>query len=260
VYAAAIGRINASRAIDTRNPAMCVNYLTVSKNILRDLFDAPMHAPISGASDAWPDEAYQDYPAPIIRNSGGGRREALVATYGMVPKARIPPGVRRFSTMNARAETVDQLRSFAPSWKAGQLCLVPMLAFFEPNWESGSAVRWKIVMADELPFAVAGLYRCWREADGSASFSFTQLTINADQHPLLRRFHRPGDEKRSLVIVPRAQYDAWLGCTDAGQARAHLRLYPPELLLAAPAPKPRLVKPIKPPADDGQAGETLSLF
>ena len=231
---------------------MCVNYITVSGKILCDFFDAPLY----GATDEWREEAYQDYPAPIIRG-GGGRREALVASYGMVPKAHIPPGVKRFSTMNARAETVDQLRSFAPSWKAGQLCLVPMQAFFEPNWESGSAVRWKIGMADKLPFAVAGLYRSWREADGSESFSFTQLTINADQHPLMQRMHRPGDEKRSLVIVPSAQYDAWLGCTDAGQARAHLRLYAPELMVAVAAPK---LKPVKPLDDGGQAGETPSLF
>jgi putative SOS response-associated peptidase YedK len=235
---------------------MCVNYITVSKNILTDAFDAPVH----GAAPEWPIEAYQDYPAPIIRRGGAGRREALVATYGMVPKAHIGPGVKRYSTMNARAETVDRLRSFASAWKAGQLCLVPMHAFFEPNWESGSAVRWKIGMADDAPFAVAGLYRTWREADGSTSFSFTQLTINADQHPLLMRFHRPGDEKRSLVIVPGPDYDAWLGCTDAAQARSFLQLTAPQLLAAAPAPKPTIVKPASAAPGDGARGTTLSLF
>ena len=27
------------------------------------------------------------------------------------------------------------------------------------------------------------------------------LTINADAHPLMRQFHRPGEEKRSLVAI-----------------------------------------------------------
>ena len=31
--------------------------------------------------------------------------------------------------------------------------------------------------------------------------SFTMLTINADAHPLMRRFHRPDDEKRMLVLL-----------------------------------------------------------
>jgi putative SOS response-associated peptidase YedK len=144
---------------------MCVNYLTVSRKILYDVFDAPIHADVD-----WRDEAYQDYLAPIIRSTGGAcQREAQVASYGMVPKANIPPGVKRFSTMNARVETVGQLRSFGTAWKAGQLCLVPMHAFYEPNWETGSAVRWKLGMADESAFAVAGLYRSWREADGGES-------------------------------------------------------------------------------------------
>jgi hypothetical protein len=75
--------------------------------------------------------------------------------------------------------------------------------------------------------------------------------------------HRPGGEKRSLVIVPEPDYDAWLGCTDAGQARSYLHLMAPELLVAAPAPKPRSVKPnksAKAAPDDGAPGTTLSLF
>lgn len=216
---------------------MCVNYVTVSSRILYDVFDTR-----SPADAVWPDEAYQDYLAPVIRHARDGQREALVAAYSMVPKGHIAPGVKRYSTMNARAETVGQLRSYAPAWKAGQLCLVPMQAFYEPSWESGAAVRWKIGMADGAPFAVAGLYRDWIEADGSTSFSFTQLTINADEHPLLRRFHKPGDEKRSLVIIPRCDYDDWLECRDGERARSYLSLSAPELLLAVPAPRPKAAR------------------
>jgi putative SOS response-associated peptidase YedK len=79
----------------------------------------------------------------------------------MVPRKRIPPDVRPFDTMNARAETVGQLRSFSGQWKKSQLCLVPMTAFYEPNYESGKPVRWGIGMADQSMFAVAGLWREW---------------------------------------------------------------------------------------------------
>jgi hypothetical protein len=27
-------------------------------------------------------------------------------------------------------------------------------------------------------------------------------TLNADSHPLMKRFHKPGDEKRGIVILP----------------------------------------------------------
>jgi putative SOS response-associated peptidase YedK len=211
---------------------MCVNYLPVSREILVSSF----HAPIKGHG-SWPEEAYQDYPAPLIRHDGKGSRESLVGSYGMVPKQRIPPGVKRFSTLNARSETVGQLRSYSGAWKRSSLCLLPMHAFYEPNWETGEHIRYRIEMADKSPFAVAGLYRQWEEADGQASFSFTQLTVNADEHPLMNKMHRPNDEKRSLVIVPETEYDAWLACRDPEAARSFLRLFPARFMSARPDPK-----------------------
>lgn len=132
--------------------------------------------------------------------------------------------------MNARGETVGAKRSYAKPWREGQLCLVPMNHFYEPNWESGKHERWKIGMADGSPFAVAGLWRTWSEPDGTTAQSFTQLTINADDHPLMRRFHKPGDEKRSLVIVPPDEWDDWLACRNPELARSFLRLYPADLI------------------------------
>jgi len=45
--------------------------------------------------------------------------------------------------------------------------------------------------------------RAWSEPEGIA-LSFTMLTVNADQHPLMSRFHTPGDEKRAVVTLPQA--------------------------------------------------------
>jgi len=216
---------------------MCVNYLPVSRKALVETFRAPI------SNDApWPAEAYQDYLAPLIRHDGHGGRESLVASYGMVPKQHIPQGVKRFSTLNARSETVGQLRSYSGAWKRCDFCLLPMDAFYEPNWETGEHIRYRIDMADKSPFAVAGLYRQWEEADGLQSFSFTQLTVNADEHPLMNKMHRIGDEKRSLVIVPPEDYDAWLTCRNPEEARSFLRLFPAELMAARPEPKAPKIK------------------
>jgi putative SOS response-associated peptidase YedK len=77
----------------------------------------------------WKTETWKDYPAPIVRRCANGSREGVLATYGMVPRKRIPAGVRPFDTMNARVETVGQLRSFSGAWKRSQLCLIPMIDF-----------------------------------------------------------------------------------------------------------------------------------
>ncbi|WP_313063646.1 SOS response-associated peptidase family protein [Paraburkholderia sp. LEh10] len=67
--------------------------------------------------------------------------------------------------------------------------------------------------------AIAGLWRNWREVDGAEMLSFTMLTVNSDEHPLMKRFHKPGDEKRSVVIVPPTEYADWLSCRSVDEAR-----------------------------------------
>ncbi|HEX7645302.1 MAG TPA: SOS response-associated peptidase family protein [Burkholderiaceae bacterium] len=173
----------------------------------------------------------------LLPDEGEGRRVAL-AGYGIVPRRHIQEGVKVFDTMNARAETVAEKRSFSPAWKKSQLCLVPMTGFFEPCYESGKPIRWEIGMADGAPFAVAGLWREWTEKDGSKSLAFTQLTVNADEHPLMRRFHKPGDEKRALVVVPFDEYDTWLNCRNTEMARSFFTLYPAEKMTSREAPVP----------------------
>jgi len=166
---------------------MCVNFRPPKPQELIDHFHVDIE---SGAT--WPAETWKDYPAPIIRQDANGVRQVVIGTYGMVPKKHIPEGVKAFDTMNARAETVGQKRSFAKAWRSGNTCLVPMLCFFEPNYEANpqKSVRWAIDLVDHAPFAVAGIWREWSESDGSTALSFTQLTVNADDHPFMMRFHK----------------------------------------------------------------------
>lgn len=217
---------------------MCVNYRPPDPELLNTVMG--LMITIDRDPAFWKLETWKDYPAPFVRKGADGR-EALIGTYGMVPRKKIPPGVKVFDTMNARSETVGQLRSFSGAWKKAQHALVPMTAFFEPCYESGKAVRWGIGMADESMFAVAGLWREW-EGEAGPEYSFTQLTINADEHPLMRRFHKPGDEKRALVIVPREEWDDWLNCDDPEFARTFMRPYPAEHMRSWEFPVPPRAK------------------
>ena len=194
----------------------------------------------------WPEETWKDYAAPILRLGDSRRIEPCLASYGMVPRRHIPPEIKPFDTMNARAESLVERRSFAPAWRRLQLCAVPMLWFYEPCYESGRAVRHAIGMADESVFFVAGLWRDWQEPDGSVQSSFTQITINADDHALMRRMHKPGDEKRSLVILPHEEVGDWLACSSMDMAHSFLRHYPAERMRDWPAPPPPRAKAAAP--------------
>jgi putative SOS response-associated peptidase YedK len=146
------------------------------------------------------------------------------------------PAGKRYSTMNARAETVGERLAFRSSWAKQQLCLVPCEAVYEPNYESGKHERYRIGIASDEPIALAGLWRTWPGPEGEA-VSFALITVNADEHALMRRMHKPEDEKRSVVILRPDEYDDWLSCRNVDEARSFLRLYPAELMTARPEPK-----------------------
>lgn len=219
---------------------MCVNFRPPDPDMLEAVMGVIIDLHDTGF---WSDNTFKDFAAPIVRRGADGKREGILATYGMVPQAHIPKGVRKFDTMNARSETLAERRSFSRPWKQQQLCLVPVISFDEPCYESGRAEWWSIAMANKAMFAVAGLWREWAGANGPET-SFTQLTINADDHLLMKRFHKPGDEKRSLVIVPQSEWDDWLNCKNPEFARTFLHHYPAELMTSWPSPRaPRAKKP-----------------
>lgn len=160
----------------------------------------------------YPAEVFPGYPAPIIQADAPATSGLKVdlALFGLIPSwAKDRSFGRR--TYNARYETVAEKPSYRTAWRQRQFCLVPMERFFEPCWETGKAVPWSIYRQDREPFAVAGIWDRWTDqATGESVASFSMLTINADEHPIMGRFHRPGDERRSLVVVPSEKWTDWL--------------------------------------------------
>lgn len=133
--------------------------------------------------------------------------------FGLIPSWSKDRSIGR-RTYNARTETVAEKPSYRTAWRQRQFCLVPVERFFEPCWETGKAVQWSIHRQDGEPFTVAAIWDRWTErATGEIVVSFSMLTINADGHPIMGRFHRPGDERRSLVVVPPSRWTDWLSAT-----------------------------------------------
>jgi putative SOS response-associated peptidase YedK len=213
---------------------MCANYHPVTaQDRLLTFFGVERPA-----GEVPPEFAFPGYFAPFIvreRDRVEMAREAQLGLFGLVPHWAKDLLIGR-KTYNARVETVAEKPSFRDSWRRGRRCVVPAEAIYEPNWESGRAVRWRIARKDGRPMGIAGLWGFWRAPDGREVLSFTMLTINADGHEVFQRFHRPGDEKRMVVILDEADYDAWLECP-LERAMAFLTRYPAELLEARPDPR-----------------------
>ena len=210
---------------------MCANYTPPTPKGIKASFGV-------ACSGQYPEETFPGYQAPVLRiaEDGSGELECVTACFGMVPSWADLTLSRH--TYNARSETVAEKPSFRHAWKKRQRCIIPAESFFEPSYESGKAVRWKIANADHSLLGIAGLWE-WRSTggpEGRPLVSFTMLTINADEHGLMQRFHRPEDEKRMLVLLEPSQYQSWLHATPDDIA-LFLQPYPAEKLVAEAAPR-----------------------
>lgn len=195
-----------------------------------------------GKDDMWP-----RYPGLFIRKppelESGDEAvpalEGLAGRWGLISaltKAENAPKAMKLSTFNARSESAAKSFTFGNAWRKSQHCIVPVEAFYEPDWRSGSAVPTRFTAADGEPMGIAGLWDVWRSPTGEIVESYTMLTINADQHELLRDYHRPGDEKRMIVVLPAGAYQAWMDARPE-ESMDFMAPYAHDRLVATPAPR-----------------------
>ena len=131
--------------------------------------------------------------------------------FGMVPKWAKDTSIAKH-TYNARSQTVMDKQSFKRTWYNNQFALIPVKTIFEPKYIDGKAHRYDIHREDNEPFTVAGLYEMVKIGDQLIR-SMTMLTINADDHPFMSQFHKPKDEKRSIVVIEPQNRTDWLNMT-----------------------------------------------
>lgn len=181
-------------------------------------------------------ELFPGYVGPFIRKHEHADvgdeavpfRELMVGSFGLIPHWAKDTKIAR-QTYNARSETVHEKPSYRDAWRLGRRCIIPAEAFYEPDWRSGKCNPTRLARADGKPIGIAGLWTGWRQPDGDVLRSFTMLTVNADDHPLMRHYHKPQDEKRMIVILQEEEYDAWLS-TPAEESRHYLKQFPADLL------------------------------
>lgn len=167
----------------------------------------------------YPLEAYPGYSAPIVLKSHqSGRIACGLARFGLIPSWAKDDKIGRH-TYNARSETVKEKPSYRSAWKQRRFAIALLDNFFEPNYVSGKAARWKIELSSQEPFGIASLWDTWTDPiSGELVTSFTMLTVNADAHPVMNQFHKPGDEKRTPVILNNSQFHAWLSANESEAA------------------------------------------
>ena len=159
------------------------------------------------------EEAYPTYEAPFIYLDGCKPRCEL-ARFGLVPYWAKDKAKFGLKTYNARTETVHEKPSYRNAWKERRFGLILMESFYEPNWETGKAIRWRIDRTDKEPLVAASIWERFTDREtGEIIMSFSMLTVNADGHQVMKHFHKPQVEKRSIVILSNNEYLPWLAAT-----------------------------------------------
>jgi len=187
---------------------MCVQYLTtINADWVKSHFDLDL--PPSNQHDIFP-----SYPAPIILQSHNTERTAIgLARFGLIPSWAKEESFGR-KTYNARVETVSEKPSYRVAWKERHYALALADSFYEPCYESGKAIRTPIRQANGEPMAIASIWDTWTDTEsGELIVSFSMITIDASAHPVMNRFHKPEDEKRTVVPLRPELFNQWLNAT-----------------------------------------------
>lgn len=144
------------------------------------------------------------------------------------------------STFNAKAETLDQSKLFAPYFKSSR-CLIPADAFYE--WQKLTAmveVKGKnkemnikqpicIRMKNEKTFMFAGLFSVWKNDRGEEFPTFTIITTVPNK--LIADIHT-----RMPVILSDKHFEQWLDreFKEIDKLKALLKPYPASKMIAYP--------------------------
>ena len=118
----------------------------------------------------WPDGGLQSYniaptqTVPIITQDG-----TVQARWGLIPSWS-KEFESKYSTFNARIESVEEKPLFRNAWKDKRSCIVPVGGYYEWRLEEGSKQPYAITYKDR-PMFLAGLWEPW-----DTKSSFTLLT------------------------------------------------------------------------------------
>lgn len=107
-----------------------------------------------------------------------------------------------YSMINARAETIVEKPAYKNAFKSRR-CLVPLDGFYEWKIINGEKIPFRILTTDQEIFTVAGLWETWKSPAGENIFSFTIITVEANE--FMKKIH-----DRMPAILTKESEKLWI--------------------------------------------------
>ncbi len=127
-----------------------------------------------------------------------------------------------YKLINARSESITE-KSYKNAFRSRR-CLVPADSFFE--WKKHPAKEpYRILMKDEAPFSMAGIWDKWTSPEGEIIHSFSIMTTSPNE--LLSQVH-----DRMPVILDKSDEKRWLSPLPESELMDMLKPYPAEKMKA----------------------------
>lgn len=191
---------------------MCTRYIAPEQAEIEAMWHIGRHN-----QNRWVRDVFPRALGPFLRLGQSTGLELVAGTWGLIPSWSKTPRLT-YATCNCRSEEASAKPTFRDAWRKGQRCIIPAISFDEPCWESGKNVWWRFRRLDGQPWGLAGLWNTWIDhATGEVVESYTMLTVNADQHPIMARMHKPDpklpanqQDKRSVVTIEPGNIEQWL--------------------------------------------------
>ncbi len=232
---------------------MCGRYsLFAPQSTLVERFDAEPERPLERRYNCAPGQQL-----PVVTDDDRGTMQFF--EWGLIPQWAEQKSDGGF--INARAETVREKRSFREPFERRR-CLVPADGFYEWLDTGDGKQPYRVALADDRPFAMAGLWERWTPpqkqsalgdfgvsgADAAGETVVETFTVvTTEPNSLVSDLH----DRMAVVLAPEEE-ETWL-TGDPDEAAAlldpypadEMRTYPVSTRVNSPAnDAPDLVEPV----------------
>lgn len=178
---------------------MCGRYALIQTNELAERFELDPAETDEMQRSLKPryNVAPEQFMPTVIEQSGDRHLEIMLWGF-MPPWASTPHDIYKYNTFNARSESIFD----KPLWKRSALtrrCLVPASGFYEWRQTLYGKQPFFIRVKQRDLFAMAGIYRYWKDTDGNEVGTYAIITTAANE------VMRPIHDRMPVILEPDAE-------------------------------------------------------